>query len=362
MRIMFCLGSMTKGGAERVIANLSNEFCQEHSISIIVTPPDEPMYKLDNKINFITLDKCNDKKENIIVRTVKRIKRLRKIIKNINPDIIVSLLPEPTYRVMIAKIGLSKKTIISVRNDPKVEYKKFLNKIIMKILYPFADGFIFQTQEAKEYFGINIQKKSVIIPNPINEEFVCEKYKGEREKIVVTVGRLEEQKNQKMLINAFSRLPSEFAEYKLIIYGDGTLRKELEKQIKDLNLTERVKLPGEVDDIKNKIYKASLFVLSSDYEGMPNSLMEALTLGVPCISTDCPCGGPRFLIENNVSGFLIKQGNEEEMLNAIQKVLNSNKNEINEITDKAQERMFNIKPSKINKKWIEFMKYVKELK
>ena len=191
----------------------------------------------------------------------------------------------------------------------------------MKILYPLADGFVFQTKEAQEYFDKKIQKKSVIIPNPINEEFICEPYNGEREKKIVTVGRLEEQKNHKMLIKAFSKLPEGLSEYKLIIYGEGSLRPELEKQIKELNLLGRVFLPGQVDDVKNRIYKAGLFVLSSNYEGMPNALMEAMALGVPCASTDCPCGGPRFLIKNEYNGLLYNVNNELELKLAINKII-----------------------------------------
>lgn len=289
MKTMFNLGSMTKGGAERVVANLSNKMIHDDEIVVCVTQYGEPMYQLDEKIKYYTLDE-DEKKQNFFIKNIKRVIKLNEIVKKENPDIIISLLPEPTYRLMFINIFRKKKVIISVRNDPKIEYKSKINQWIMKILYKRANGFIFQTEEAKQYFSKEIQDKSIIIPNPINDEFIRPPYEGEREKIIVSVGRLTEQKNQKLLINAFSKLEKDLKEYQLIIYGEGELRNCLEEQIRELQLENKVFLPGEVDDINEKIYKASLFVLSSDYEGMPNALMEAMALGIPCISTDCPCG------------------------------------------------------------------------
>ena len=163
MRILFCLGSMTKGGAERVVANLSNWLVKENTVGIIATPPDKSMYELNKNISFMTLDDVNDKNNNVIFKNIRRVKKLNKYIKDFNPNIILSFLPEPSYRILFLKPFNKKKVIVSVRNDPKVEYKSILNKLIMKILYRRADGFVFQTEEAKKYF-----KKALEI-NPNNE-------------------------------------------------------------------------------------------------------------------------------------------------------------------------------------------------
>lgn len=355
MKILFCIGNLSKGGAERVVANLCNYLIKEDETTIVTTKGKKSEYNLDERIKINCLEN-EEANKNFILKNIERIKKLQKIVKNENPDIIISFLPEPSYRILFLKIFNHKlKVIVSVRNDPKVEYKSILSKCVMKILYPLANGFVFQTQEAQEYFCRNIQKKSIIIPNPIKEEFICEPYIGEREKIIVTVGRLEEQKNHKMLIEAFSKLSEEFSEYKLIIYGEGSLRKELEKQIKDLKLLNRVLLPGQVDNIKEKIYKASLFVLSSKYEGMPNALMEAMALGIPCISTDCPCGGPRFLIKNGDNGYLVNINNVEELANTIKKVVKSDQTKVSKNANKIT---IKLNPKNINNKW---KKYIKEI-
>lgn len=355
MKILFCIGNLSKGGAERVASNLCNYLIEENKVTIVTTIGKKSEYILDKKIKIKCLEDENIN-NNFILKNIKRIKALQKIIKEENPDIIISFLPEPSYRILFLKIFNNKlKVIVSVRNDPKIEYKSAISKLAMRILYPIANGFVFQTQEAQEYFNKKIQRKSVIIPNPIKEEFICRPYTGKREKIIVTVGRLEKQKNHKMLIEAFSKLPEELNEYKLIIYGEGSLRPELEKQIKELNLLDRVFLPGQVDDIKNKIYKASLFVLSSNYEGMPNALMEAMALGIPCVATDCPCGGPRFLIKNKENGYLIAINDTENLYKKMKEVLETDQTVISKNASKIT---IGLNPKKINENWREYIEKI----
>ena len=358
MKILFCLGSMGKGGAERVIANLSNEFIKKYDVSIVVTSNKKSMYTLNDKIGYYTLDE-DSKKMNVITRTCKRIIKLRKILKTYKPDIVISLLPEPTFRLMIAKSFLNIKTIISVRNDPNVEYNNLFKKLLVRLLYTKADGFIFQTPDAQKWFSKKIQDKSIIIPNPINENFICKPYKGTREKTIINVGRLNTQKNQKLLIDAFFEVHKKHSDYVLKIYGNGELYNNLKDQIKRLKLDKCVFLMGEVDDIKEEIYKAGMFVLSSDYEGMPNALMEAMALGLPCISTDCPIGGPKFLIENNKNGKLVKVNDKDMLVNSINELIeDSSKSKI--IGDNANRICNELNPSYINKKWENYLNIIEK--
>lgn len=353
MKIMFCLGSMTKGGAERVIANLSNDLVNKYDISIVVTPPDKPMYELDKRITYYTLDSTKLKK-GVFARTIHRVIKLRKTIKKYNPDIIVSLLPEPTFRIMIAKIGLHKKAIISVRNDPNVEYNTMTKKILMKLLYSRANGFIFQTNDAKKYFSKKIQKKSAVIPNPINDSFICKPYDKKREKIIVSVGRLTKQKNQKLLIDSFYEVHKKYDDYILKIYGSGELKDDLENQIEKLGLKKSAFLMGEVDDIKEEIYKSCLFVLTSDYEGMPNALLEAMALGIPCISTNCPIGGPKSLINNYDNGILVEVNDKNKIVDAMIKIIRDDKF-AKKIGDNANKICNELNSTIINDKWEKYI-------
>lgn len=357
MKLLFCLGSLGKGGAERVISNLCDNFQDKLEIVVVTTIISKNSYSIPKKVKVLSLDKKEVAASNFIQRNQKRMKALEEIIKIEKPDFIVSFLPEPSFRVLLLKDKYKIPTIVSVRNDPKVEYKGYLNKIMCKMLYPKADGFVFQTKEAQTYFSSKIQKKSVIIPNPINKEFLIEPYDGVREREIVTVGRLTEQKNQKLLIEAFSNIKEEFPDYTLSIYGDGHLKEELKNYIVSLHLENRVFLKGVVDNIKEEIYKKSLFVLPSDYEGMPNSLMEAMALGVPSISTDCPCGGPKFLMNENC-GILVPTKDVASLSKAMRKVLNSEALQKEFSVNSSKYIKENLNPDIICEKWF---KYIEEI-
>ena len=367
MRILFCIDTMTKGGAERVISNLTDYLVKKdykNDVYILTITNSEVDYKLNEKVDLISLEQkvtlIHDNNSKNINKFMKlknfysRVKKMRKKIQDIKPDVIVSFLPYTSFVVLLAN---NKKipVIVSVRNDPVVEYSSKMYNFFMKKLYPKASGFVFQKDDAKAYFKDIVNADTAVIPNPINPDFiVSESFKGERKKEIVSVGRLFEQKNHKLLINAFSEIANEYPEYKLVIYGDGSERKKLEELIKNTNMSDRIFLPGIIDNIREKIYDASMFVLSSNYEGMPNALMEAMALGLPVISTDCPCGGPRFLIENNVNGILIDVENKEQLKEAIIKIIKNQQFSKN-ISEKALEISKILNPNKINKQWEEFI-------
>lgn len=358
MKILFNIGSLEKGGAERVVANLSNYLIKDNEITIITTLKKKVEYKLDKKIKIEELERKCDNYSNIFIKNFRRLKRMKNIIKKDNPEMIVSFLPEPCFRILFLKLFNRKlKVIISVRNDPKIEYKSITRKILMKCLYPLADGIVFQTKEAKEFFNKKIQKKSVIIPNPIGEKFLNTHIEEKKKNIIINVGRLEKQKNQEMLIRAFANISQDIPNYILEIYGDGTLRNDLSNIISSLNMNTKIFLKGNVNDIENKMNEADIFVLSSKYEGMPNSLMEAMSMGMTCISTDCPCGGPRFLIKNFKNGILIEEGKQKELEEILKKIIKDNK-----LKQQIKKNAINIRqilnPNLINEKWY---KYIKEV-
>lgn len=361
MRILFCIDSMTKGGAERVISNLSNYLINNgYDVNILTVINSNIEYDINPKVNLECLDDKfinvrNEKSGKIkkIANFVKRIKLMKKAVNKIRPDIIISFLPYTSFITLKAIKNIP--IIVSVRNDPKIEYSSKIYNFLMKKLYPKADGFVFQTEDAKQYFANIINVESKIIPNPINEEFVAnQEFQGERKKEIVSVGRLFKQKNHQLLIDAFADLSNELLNYKLIIYGEGEDREKLQKIIRDKKLENRIFLPGNIKDVKGKIYDAKMFILSSDYEGMPNALMEAMALGVPVIATNCPCGGPEFLIENNTNGILIDVGDKEQLKNAILKIIKDR-----EFSKKIAHNAIGISkklaPEKINKKWENFI-------
>lgn len=358
MKIMFYTSSMGKGGAERVISVLANNLISCNEICIVVNTTKNAAYELDKKIKLIELDKTYNKIS--IYRNIKRIIDTKKVVEKEKPDIIISFLPMPSYKILSLKNKFKNiPIIVSDRNDPKEEYKTFINKVLMKSLYKRADGFVFQTKEQKEYFNKKIKDKSVIIHNPIKDEFLENNLKNIiKEKTIITVGRLVEQKNHEMLISAFAKVYSKHKDYKLKIFGDGPLKEELQKQIERLQLKDKIQLCGVSDNIKEELEKAEIFVLSSNYEGMPNVLIEAMAVGLPCISTDCPCGGPREVIETEKNGILVPIKSEKELVNSIEKLIND-KEYSNKIGNNATEIKNKLNTNKIVTEWKEFITNIK---
>ena len=356
MKILFYIGNLKKGGAERVVVTLSNRLVKDNDVTIITTTDEKPEYNLDKKISLFILKDFADNK-NILTKNIIYLKKLKKYIKDINPDIIVGFLPEPSYRLLLLRPFIRTPVIISDRNDPKIEYASLKNKIIMKWLYHRADGFVFQTSEAQNYFSKKIQSKSIVIANPVDDKFFNVNYCGEKSKEFINVGRLNEQKNQIFLIDCFKEVIKKHSDYKLLIYGDGNMKDEISSYVKINKLNNNIKLCGNVDDIENILKEKKGFILSSKYEGMPNALMEAMAVGVPCISTDCPCGGPRELIKNNINGLLVKSNDKNELVSAMYKIIENDKM-CKKIAMAAKKNMNNYSCDKIVSKWFEFMKEV----
>jgi len=348
-KIMFYINRISYGGAERVLVNLSSQFVAHGYEAVMVTSfRSSEEYVLDSKVKRVSLEN-----EQIIQsrlrRNISRICKLRKICREEKPDVLISFMAEPNFRAILATRGLPVKTIVSVRNDPNKEYGGKVGIVVGKYILPLADGCVFQTDDAKQWFPKRLQKKSRIIFNAVKEEF----FNVERNRVdnrIVTCGRLVGQKNHKLLIDAFSIVNEQYKEAILYIYGEGELKERLEKYIVEKKLEEKVVLKGNTDDVKKVLAEATVFVLSSDYEGMPNALMEALAVGVPCVSTDCPCGGPRMLIKNEKNGLLVEIRNEKALSDAILKVLK-------ELTyaqylgSEAQKMALDFKPEKIFEQW-----------
>ncbi len=337
MKILFNCLTMERGGAERVIALLANEFSKENDVSILTLTRSEDAYKLEPKVKRLRVDDTNYKADNRFRKitrklSIARLRKLKKLIISEKPDIIISFLPEPSLRLMfLSKISRRIKNvpkIISIRNDPEKEFSNPIIRGVMETLYKDADGMVYQTDDAKKFFEHIIKTKhQVIIQNPIDPTMLVEPKKDEQRKsIIISVGRLEEQKNQEMLVRAFaSTLKKKEHSYLLKIYGEGSLRRHLQELIDELKISDRAFLMGQVNNVSEELNEAKIFVLSSRYEGMPNALIEAMAMGLPCISTDCPCGGPRSIIENGESGILVKNENQDELAYAICKLID-NKN------------------------------------
>lgn len=318
-KLLFYINTLGKGGAERVICQLANRFSGEgYEVTLATSFPVEGEYEVSERVRRISLEK-EELRQSRLIRNITRIRKLRQLCKEWKPDGMVAFMQEPNFRAILATIGLPVKTIVSVRNDPNREYAGKIGRFVGKHIMPLADGCIFQTEEAKQWFPKKLQDKSTIIMNEVSDSFFEVQRKPSLN--VVTVGRLAEQKNQCMLIRAFAKIAQKFPGQNLLIYGSGDYAERLKREINILHMENRAFLMGSTSRVQEVLAQAGVFVLSSDYEGMPNALMEALAVGVPSISTDCPCGGPNVLIRHEENGLLVPVGDENALADAMDRLL-----------------------------------------
>lgn len=357
MKLLFYLNTIGQGGAERVMVNLANNCaCLEDDCVFVTTFPEGWEYSLLSNIKRVNLTK--KRIDGFITRNFYLVKELRNVIKREKPDTVVSFMAEPNFRILLATIGMQCRKIISVRNDPDKEYPSIIFKILAKTLYCLADCVVFQTKDAKSWFPKFIQKKSCMIMNQVDDVFFNTSL-AENRCNIVTTGRLVPQKNHKMLIEAFAKVSNEI-EDNLYIYGEGELRVELELLVERLGLQNRVFLPGATKNVPEILSKAKAFVLSSDYEGMPNALLEAMAMGLPCISTDCPCGGPREILTDIGTEYLVSVGDADEMAAAIKKMCNLDSHRLDEISQNVKKHSQRYKGESVFKEWQQVTGYNNE--
>jgi len=348
-RIFFVIGSLSNGGAERVVSLIADKLDKVgYSVTIVTLTRPENNY-IDNKnIKIISIDEFVSHSK---MKYLQRVRLLRKILKNENPDVIISFVAIINIYTVLASLFLKNKIILSERNDPYQNPERKVIRIIRDILYNKADRIVFQTNDAKEYFNSSIKNKGIIIPNPIKSDLPYWK-EDSAEKSIITACRLAHQKNLPMLIESYIKLIDEFPEYELIIFGEGELRNKLEKIISEKGLNKKIKLPGFSENIHDEMSKASMFIMPSNYEGISNSLLEALAIGVPVISTDSPIGGAKMFIQTNRNGILIKVGDGNALLDAMKKIAD-NTNFAKEISYESRKIRELLDLDKIIEKWVE---------
>ena len=308
-RIAFLIGSMGGGGAERVVSIIANEYIRQGwCVDILMLLSNECTYALDPAINLVDL---SGKIASRIARLPSWIKNIREYTLIHKPDVIVSFVARINIIAKLSLLNIEVPLIVSERNDPYMDGRGMLVKFLTKKLYPLVSAVVLQTKRAQGYFPL--LRNSVIISNPIE---VHATKSGVVNKRIVTVGRLSEQKNHRMLIEAFAKIHLKYPEYKLDIYGEGHLRDSLQELISELKLDDSVVLKGSVSDIHNQIADAQIFVLSSDYEGLSNALLEAMMMGISCISTNC--AGSDEYIQHGRNGLLVEVGNTTAMAEAME--------------------------------------------
>lgn len=345
-KITFIISSLNSGGAERVISLISKNLSQYYNVSIILLLNGFPRaYEIDKAVNILEFPHFKGR----LMKWLKIILYLHKEMKISDTDLYISFCTIENIASLIANINTSKKIIISERNAPKVEKKGIILKILQKFLYQKCDWIVFQTDQAKSQYSKKIQKKSTVIPNPVSSN-LPDWDSNHVKPVICAIGRLASQKNYPFLIKTFKLFSQKHPEYKLHVYGDGNLKNDLISLCSKLSINDKVVFKGNQKEVHEMIKDNCMYIMTSNYEGMPNSLMEAMSMGLPCISTDCPSGGPKQMIENNINGFLIEMNNTQQLLEKMEYIISSKK-QVNYISTNAKKikNIYNIE--NITKMW-----------
>lgn len=352
-KILFLISSFDSGGAERVVSILANNYVEQgYKVDVLMLLDDKITYRIDNRINIQNLYERNG---SIIYRFFKLIWVVRRYIKREKPDKIISFLTKVNIIGLLSSIGLDEDIYVSERNDPYHEKRGYIVNILTKLTYSMKNckRVVFQTKYEADFFPRFIQSKGIEIYNPI--QVSC----GRKEPIhkIVNVGRLFEQKNQQLLINSFAHIYRKYPQYKLCIYGDGPLKNQLILQAEQLKIKEAVFFSGKVANIHECIADAEFFVMSSNYEGLSNALLEAMMMGIPCITTNV--SGIDEIVKNGDNGLLVKANCKEEMVKAMNLII-EDKTLREKLGQKAKETSMLFKPSAIADKWLQVIGYKKE--
>lgn len=307
MRIAIVAHGLSDGGAERVASLVANHYAQiGHDVLYIATYSPQREYQLQDGITYTFI---GEKQSNKLSRLLFRSSGINRELKKFKAEIAVSFIRnESVYSTLIKTVPF----VYSLRIDPKQACAKAIDRFGCLLGFHGAKKVIFQTPDARDFFSKGIRKKGVVIPNPLTRNLPYWDSENS-DKTIITACRLNEQKNIPMLISAFAQFHKQYPEYTLKIYGHGELLEELKAFTKTCGVEESVFFPGYAKNIHEIMAQSGIFALTSDYEGLSNSMLEALAIGIPTVCTDCPPGGAKLYIEDGISGMLVPVGDTEEL-------------------------------------------------
>lgn len=314
--IIVSTGTLLSGGAERVLSILSGPFASHYDKVIYLTWIDAPdFYPIDDRILRICVEReCGSKNR------IKQAIWFRNYVRHDRPTVVLSFLAPFNVLISFALLGIKTKLVVAERNDPRFVCNGFIQRNIRKFAYQMADGILEQTENNKLYFKGSLGRKTTVIPNPVLMplDYVGKALSVDKKKLFVSVIRLTPQKNIELLLTAFKEFRKRHCGYSLAIYGEGPSRKAIEGRVRELGLSDSVFLPGAVKGVWDMIVGAEGFILPSLFEGMPNALMEAMCLGLPCISTKVS-GAVDYIVDGE-NGLLISHNDSQAMAEAMDKI------------------------------------------
>lgn len=349
MDILFVTATLTSGGSERVMSLLANQLAERgHRVEIVNLNKHIVFYPIHKDVH---LSFTEEEAGSSIIR---KIGWLRKYVKAKKPDVVIPFMEAVYCVTLLALIGVHIPIISSERIDPR--HSPRLRNILRKIFLPLTTHLVVQTKDIKTFYPKFIQKKTSIIYNPVSET-VFHLQEEPKENVVISVGKLDGQKNQKLLINAFASIAYDFPDWKLVIYGEGRERDSLESLVSSFKsqVSSRILLPGRCETVIEEMNRAKVFAFSSDFEGMSNAILEAVCVGLPVITTNV--SGAAELVKNGEGGFVVPIRDEKALAEALRMILqDENLREKMMHANKARAKEF--KQDMIVNQWEELIKKI----
>lgn len=351
-KLLVTIATLGAGGAERVLSILSYPLADVfEEVQYVLWDGGESFYTIDSRVKIVSLPELSGRRGRN-----RQIATFRRYISKEHPDLVLSFLTPYNMLVLLSTIGMNQRVVVAERTDPKRLLAGGKIELWMRDrLYRRANGILTQTEYAKSCYDVKFKGKTTVIHNPVtmNDEQVGMALRKPKEHVFVTVGRLEPVKDQTMMIESFAAFHKSHPDYRLVIYGEGPMRENLKRLIDNLDLTGAVTLAGRTSDLWNKIACAECFLLTSEYEGMSNALIEAMCLGLPVISTKV--AGATDLIKEGENGFLIDVHDKNSLTDRMIRLADS-PDLCMQMGYRATEVYELVRQDKICKQWIEYLK------
>jgi glycosyltransferase involved in cell wall biosynthesis len=333
MKLLIFIHSLATGGAERVTVNLANLWSERGwDLAIVtVTGADQDFYELHSGVRRISLN-MDMKSSNPVMAIMNNFRRLyavRKLLKTESPDVALAMMSTANILLSLASLGTGITVIGSERIYPPRLPIGRVWSWLRQMSYPLLNAVVAQTSGSAEWLRTNTRVHRVsVIPNPVvyplanHEPRVSpEKFKTDcDEHLLLSVGRLVPQKGFDRLLHAFAKLSPLFPDWYLVIVGEGDCRDEFENMVLELDIEEKVYFPGAVGNIGEWYKYADIYVMTSLFEGFPNTLAEAMAHGLPVVSVDCETG-PRDIIRHEVDGLLVPQNDQSALIDAVAELM-----------------------------------------
>ena len=357
MKILFISTSLGYGGAAKILSSIANHLADKGNEVVVCNFNFSPtVQQISAHIRVIDMPKYTKK-------GIKRFQQLNFVCKTMKlekPDVAISFLQFPNFYSVIAGKMTKTPTIVSERGDPYMVTNKIEKWMYSK--YYLATGAVFQTEMARDYFSPKLREKSVVIANPVilKDDSIFVDYEKSEKSIAFSARFAVVQKRQDVMLDAFKLVLEKHPGYILKFFGDGPDEQKMKDYARDLGISDNVCFCGMSKQVLKDISSSELFVLSSDYEGIPNALIEAMSIGLPCVSTDCSPGGARILINNEENGLIVPCGDPAKLADAICRMIEDREFAV-KCGKKAVEVRERFSQKKILDDWEKYIKQIARL-